>query len=115
MAIIISLSQIPPHPHRRSKCVGEQLALIGEQTIGQSEMAVEGDFADEGGGDLVERGFVDGAPGFEDLGFAEVWGPVGAVVTAVGQHQLIGDAMEGFAGDAQVMGFQTVVFDAEDH
>ena len=114
MAIIISLSQIPPHPHRRSKCVGEQLALIGKQTIGQSEMAIERDFAEEGGGDLVERGFVDGAPGLVDLGFTAVGFGVSAVVLAVGQHQFVGQAVEGAAGDAEVMGFYSVVFDAED-
>ncbi len=74
----------------------------------------EGDFADKGGGELVERGFVDGAPGFEDLGFAEVGFGVGAVIPAVGQHQFVRQAVEGVAGDAQMMGFYSVVFDAED-
>ena len=54
---------------------------------------------------MVERGFVDGAPGLEDLGFAEVWVPVGAIVLAVGQHELIGHSVEGFAGDAEMVGF----------
>ncbi len=62
----------------------------------------------------MERGFVDGAPGFEDLGFAEVGFGVSAVVLAVGQHQFVGQAVEGAAGDAEVMGFYSVVFDAED-
>lgn len=62
----------------------------------------------------MERGFVDGAPGLIDLGFAEVWGAVGAVILAVGEHQFIGQAVEGAAGDAQMMGYYSVVFDAED-
>ncbi len=62
----------------------------------------------------MERGFVDGAPGLEFLGLAEVWVPVGAIVLAVGQHQFVGKAVEGSAGEAEVMGFYSVVFDAED-
>lgn len=62
----------------------------------------------------MERGFVDGAPGFEDLGFAEVGFGVSAVILAVGEHQFVGQAVEGVAGDAEVMGFYSVVFDAED-
>lgn len=62
----------------------------------------------------MERGFVDGAPGFEDLGLAEVGFGVSAVVLAVGQHQFVGKAVEGVAGDAEVMGFYSIVFDAED-
>lgn len=49
-------------------------------------MAIEREFANECGGNLVERGFVDGAPGLGDLGFAGVWGPVGAEILGVGQH-----------------------------
>ena len=62
----------------------------------------------------MERGFGDGAPGFEYLGLAEVGVAVGAVVLAIGEHQFIGEAVEGFAGEAEMMGFYSVVFDAED-
>ncbi len=74
----------------------------------------EGEFADKGGGDLVERGFFDGAPGFAFLGFAEVGVVVGAVILGVGEHQFVGKLVKGFAGDAEVVGFEAVVFDAED-
>lgn len=63
----------------------------------------------------MKRGFFDGAPGFEDLGFAEVGFGVSAVILAVGKHQFVGQAVEGAAGDAEVVGFEAVVFDAEDH
>ncbi len=62
----------------------------------------------------MERGFVDGAPGLAFLGLAEVWEVVGAVVLGVGEHQFVGKAVEGAAGEAEVMGFYSVVFDAED-
>ena len=62
----------------------------------------------------MERGFGDGAPGFEYLGFAEVGFAIGAVVLGVGEHQFVGQAVEGFAGDAEMVGFYSVVFDAED-
>lgn len=62
----------------------------------------------------MERGFGDGAPGLEFLGLAEVWEVVGAVVLGVGEHQFVGKAVEGAAGEAEVMGFYSVVFDAED-
>lgn len=62
----------------------------------------------------MKRGFGDGAPGFVDLGFAKVWGAVGAVILAVGEHQFVGQAVEGAAGNTEVMGFYSVVFDAED-
>lgn len=62
----------------------------------------------------MERGFFDGAPGFEDLGFASVRDPVGAVVLAIGQHQFVGQAVEGAPGNAEVVGFDAVVFDAGD-
>ncbi len=62
----------------------------------------------------MERGFVDGAPGLAFLGLAEVWDVVGAVVLGVGEHQFVGKAVEGAAGEAEVMGFYSVVFDAED-
>ena len=71
----------------------------------------EGDFANKGGGNLVERGFVDGAPGLAGLGWAEVGVAVGAVVLGVGQHQFVGQAVEGVAGEAEVVGFDAVVFD----
>ena len=60
----------------------------------------------------MERGFFDGAPGLAGLGLAEVGVAVGAVVLGVGQHQFVGQAMEGAAGNAEVVGFYAVVFDA---
>ena len=39
---------------------------------GQKAGRGEGEFAEEGGGNLVERGFFDGAPGLAGLGLAEV-------------------------------------------
>ena len=63
---------------------------------------------------MVERGFFDGAPGLAYLGFAEVGVAVGAVVLGVGEHQFVGQFMEGAAGEAEVVGFEAVVFDAED-
>ncbi len=62
----------------------------------------------------MERGFVDGAPGLAFWGLAEVWEVVGAVVLGVGEHQFVGQAVEGFAGEAEMMGFNSVVFDAKD-
>ncbi len=79
---------------------------------GQGAEGGKGEFAEEGGGDLVERGFVDGAPGLVGLGLAEVWEAVGAEVLGVGQHQFVGQAVEGAAGEAEVVGFYAVVFDA---
>lgn len=63
----------------------------------------------------MEWGFLDGAPGFVDLGFAGVGFGVCAVVLAVGQHQFVGHSMEGFAGDAEMMGIYAVVLNAQYH
>ena len=81
---------------------------------GQKAGRGEGEFAEEGGGNLVERGFFDGAPGLAGLGWAEVGVAVGAVVLGVGEHQFVGKAVEGAAGEAEVVGFDAVVFDAGD-
>ena len=59
----------------------------------------------------MEWGFLDGAPGLEPLGLANVGYLVGAVVLAICQHKFIGQAVEGVAGEAEVVGFDTVVFD----
>ena len=115
-------SPLPPHPHTYPKSIRQQLSPIGEQAVGQGEVAErrlrgqkagrgEGEFADEGGGNLVERGFFDGAPGLAGLGWAEVGVAVGAVVLGVGEHQFKGQAVEGAAGEAEVVGFEAVVFD----
>lgn len=60
----------------------------------------------------MERGFFDGAPGLIGLRFAEVWEAISAVVLAIGQHQFIRQFVEGFAGEAEVVGFDAVIFDA---
>ena len=73
----------------------------------------EGHFAEEGAGYLVERGFLDGAPGLFPLGFAQILFQVCAVVLAIGEHQFVGQSLECLSGDAQMMGFDTVVFDAQ--
>ena len=122
-SFLLLLLPLPPHPHTYLESIRQQLSPIGEQAISQGEVAErrlrgqkadrsEGEFAEEGGGDLVERGFFDGAPGLAGLGWAEVGVAVGAVVLGVGQHQFVGQAVEGAAGNAEMVGFEAVVFDA---
>ena len=126
MPLVFLHLPIPPHPHTYPESIRQQLAPISEQAISQGELAEErlrrqkadrgeGEFAEEGGGDLVERGFFDGAPGLAGLGWAEVGVAIGAVVLGVGQHQFIRQFVEGFAGDAEMVGFDAVVLEAEDH
>ena len=63
----------------------------------------------------MERSFFDSAPEFAELGFPEVRGGIHTEVLAVGQHQFIREGAEGFAGDAEVVGFDAAVLDAQDH
>ena len=63
----------------------------------------------------MERSFFDSAPGFAELGFTEVRGGIHAEVLAVCQHQFIRESAKGFAGDAEVVGFDAAVLDAKDH
>lgn len=89
-----------------------ELALVEIEAVqdGEAGDAEDGfELACEGGGNLLQTGFMDSSPGLLYLGLARVGSRVGTVVLCVGQHQFIGVLAEKFSAEAQVMRLDAIV------
>lgn len=93
----------------------EELALVEVEAVqdGEARDAEDGfQLACEGGGNLLQTGFMDRSPGLLYLGLACVGSRVDTVILRVGQHQLIGVLAEKFSAEAQVMRLDAIVLNA---
>lgn len=77
---------------------------------GEARDAEDGlDLACEGGGNLVQSGFMDCSPRFLYLGLARAGSRVGTVILGVRQHQFIWMLAEKLSAEAQVMRLHAIV------
>ena len=89
-----------------------ELALVEVEAVqdGEAGDAEDGlELACEGGGNLLQTGFMDCSPGFLYLGLACVGDRVDTVILSVGQHQFIGVFAEKLSAEAQVMRLHSIV------
>lgn len=92
-----------------------ELALVEVEAVqdGETGDAEDGFYlACEGGGNLLQTGFMDRSPGLLYLGLARVGSRVGTEILCVGQHQFIGVLAEKLSAEAQVMRLDSIVFNA---
>lgn len=83
-----------------------ELALVEVEAVqdGEAGDAEDGfELACEGGGNLLQTGFMDRSPGLLYLGLSCVGSRVDTVIFRVGQHQFIGLLAEKLSAEAQVM------------
>lgn len=89
-----------------------ELALVEVEAVqdGEAGDAEDGlELACEGGGNLLQTGFVNCSPGFLYLGLARVGSSVDTVILSVGQHQFIWVPAEKLSAEAQVMRLHAIV------
>lgn len=89
-----------------------ELALVEVDAVqdGEAGDAEDGlELACEGGGNLLQTGFMDCSPGLLYLGLACVGSRVDTVILRVGQHQFIGVLAEKLSAEAQVMRLHAIV------
>lgn len=89
-----------------------ELALVEVEAVqdGEAGDAEDGfELACEGGGNLLQTGFVDCSPGLLYLGLACVGGSVDTVILGVRQHQFIWMLAEKLSAEAQVMRLHAIV------
>lgn len=90
-----------------------ELALVEVEAVqdGEAGDAEDGlELACEGGGNLLQTGFMDCAPRLLYLGLTCVGCSVDTVILGVCQHQFIWMLAEKFSAEAQVMRLHTIVF-----
>lgn len=101
-----------------SDAYGEADGVMVELALVEIEAVQDGEAWDteyglelacEGGGNLLQTGFMDCSPGFLYLGLACVGGRVDTVILSVGQHQFIWMLAEKFSAEAQVMRLDAIV------
>lgn len=89
-----------------------ELALVEIEAIqdGEAGDAEDGlELACEGGGNLLQTGFMDRSPGLLYLGLTCVWGSIDAIILGVRQHQFIWMLAEKLSAEAQVMRLHAIV------
>ena len=90
-----------------------EVEAIQDGEAGDAEDGFE--LACEGGGNLLQTGFMDCSPRFLYLGLARVGSRVGTVILGVRQHQFIWMLAEQFSAEAQVMRLHAIVLYAPIH
>lgn len=89
-----------------------KLALVEVEAVqdGEAGDAEDGfEQACEGGGNLLQTGFMDCSPGLLYLGLACVGGSVETIILRVCKHQFIGVLAEKLSAEAQVMRLHAIV------
>lgn len=101
-----------PHTEGEADGVLVELALVEVEAVQDGEAGDTEDgfeLACEGGGNLLQTGFMDCSPRFLYLGLARVGSRVDTVILCVRQHQFIWMLAEKLSAEAQVMRLHAIV------
>ena len=117
----MSLNQKSPHfpaAEGVSDTEGEADGVLVELALVEIDAVQDGEAGDaedgfylacEGGGNLLQTGFMDRSPGLLDLRLTCVWGSIDAVILGARQHQFIWVLAEKLSAKAQVMRLHAIV------